>query len=773
MNPAKGHEKKYLYVFGPFRLDPSERVFAHHDTRIPLAPKAFDTLLLLVQHHGHLLSKEELITTLWPGSFVEENNLTQQISQLRRALGEGGEGSRYIETVPKLGYRFAAEVREIDEEDVELALSRLTRTRVVVREVEEEEEFEADSGPVEVRDIQRVQQTQPKRIPKAWLAGATVVLATTAVMGWYLLRVKTTERNPATELVRMTFDSGLTIDPALSADGRLIAYASDRGGKGNQEIWVQPVGGGEAVRLTDDSVDHSTPAFSPDGRTIAFRSEREGGGVYAISVGGGEARLVAPSGRRPKFSPDGQWIAYWTGTETEDNTGAFMVPGAGGIHIALASGGEAREIHPEFAAAGYPIWAPDSQHILFLGNRDPNVYNETTTDWWVTSIDGGEVVATGAGALFKRLGFPSASQVPEAWTSDGTAILMSATLADTREIWRVPISTKDWRVSASPQQMTFGTDSDMQPSMAGNELVFTSVSEKLDVWSLPVDVDRVERRGDVGRLTNDAFAHTYPAISPDGTNLAFSLQRAGDRDIWIKNLLGGKESEVSIPPGPSFNPNFSPDGKTLIYRTTENRTSVAYAVSLIAGGTQQICADCSDYGWSSDQQKLVLIGTAPARVSILDLGTKQRTPLLDDPMYLLWNARFSPDDRWVSFNATSQGRSRIFVVPVQDGHLISTQEWIAIADSGWDDKPRWSPDGKLLYFVSERDGFRCIWAQRLDEQKHPIGAAIPVFHVHDSSRSLSHIGPGDLSLSVAHDKIVFNMSERTGNLWMLTVNGDR
>jgi len=200
---------------------------------------------------------------------------------------------------------------------------------------------------------------------------------------------------------------------------------------------------------------------------------------------------------------------------------------------------------------------------------------------------------------------------------------------------------------------------------------------------------------------------------------------------------------------------------------------VGYAVSLSAGGSKAVCEDCSDYGWSSDKTKLVLVGTSPVRISILNLSTGRRTGLLNHPVYLLWNARFSPDDRWISFNATAQGKSRVFVAPVRETGIIPEREWIPIADSGWDDKPRWSPDGNVLYFVSERDGFRCIWAQRLDGRKHAIGEAIAVFHAHESRRSLSNVGPGDLSISVARDKLVFNMGERTGNVWMTRLSPGR
>src|SRR5713101_4799996 len=99
-------EGKHFYEFGPFRLDPAERLLLRDNQTIPLAPKAFDTLLMLVEHSGHLLTKDELLKRLWPETFVEEANLAQNISVVRRALEGGNAGAQYIETVPKGGYRF-------------------------------------------------------------------------------------------------------------------------------------------------------------------------------------------------------------------------------------------------------------------------------------------------------------------------------------------------------------------------------------------------------------------------------------------------------------------------------------------------------------------------------------------------------------------------------------------------------------------------------------------------------------------------------------------
>ncbi len=104
-------QTRQLYEFGPFRLDVDERLLMREGRVAPLPPKVFDTLLVLVENSGRVISKDELMQSLWPDTFVEESNLTQNISQLRRALGDGAAEAQYIETIPKRGYRFVASVQ--------------------------------------------------------------------------------------------------------------------------------------------------------------------------------------------------------------------------------------------------------------------------------------------------------------------------------------------------------------------------------------------------------------------------------------------------------------------------------------------------------------------------------------------------------------------------------------------------------------------------------------------------------------------------------------
>src|SRR4051794_16856463 len=121
-----GTETRHLYEFGDFFLDVGERRLLRHGQTVQLTPKAFDTLLYLVSHSGHVVEKDELLSAIWPDTFVEEATLAQNIFTLRRALGQGRDTEQYIETIPKRGYRFVASVRELRDEGATFVVEQHT-----------------------------------------------------------------------------------------------------------------------------------------------------------------------------------------------------------------------------------------------------------------------------------------------------------------------------------------------------------------------------------------------------------------------------------------------------------------------------------------------------------------------------------------------------------------------------------------------------------------------------------------------------------------------
>jgi Tol biopolymer transport system component len=182
----------------------------------------------------------------------------------------------------------------------------------------------------------------------------------------------------------------------------------------------------------------------------------------------------------------------------------------------------------------------------------------------------------------------------------------------------------------------------------------------------------------------------------------------------------------------------------------------------------RLCLD-----WSTDASFLLMTSrsSGPKQIDLFDLRMRRRTPFLVSGKYSLFQSRLSPDQRWLAFfSLTEYGEGGIFISPVLDRAAADEGHWMRIGQRGvWHDKPRWSPDGRYLYFVAEQDGFRCVYAQRLDPStKRPAGPPVGVHHLHSARLSMGNIGYGQLEIGFAADKLVFNLGELTGNIWMLT-----
>ena len=618
------------------------------------------------------------------------------------------------------------------------------------------EELKEDSESGKLEAAAPAARSKSPRLAAVALIALPILLAA-AGAAWWLNRSKAPA--PAPALVRLTADSGLTTDPALSPDGKFIAYASDRGGEGNLDIWVRQVTGGEAIQLTKDPADDHEPVFSPDGSRIAFRSERDGGGIYIMSALGGEAKRVAPFGRYPRFSPDGSQIAYTIGL------GGSTAPPKS--YVVASGGGQPRQIRPDFFFVFGPIWSPDGKRILFRGRPEAAV---SGNDWWVAPMDGSAAIRTGAYAMLaqNKLGVGD----PNLWRGETNEIVFASRSGDAVNLWQIAISPNTWQVNGTPRQLTFGAGPDGHPSIASDHLAFALLSQSTNIWSFPVDANAGKVLGEMGRLTEGPNSDSYPSISTDGRKLAFERAAGGQPRPWFKDLQSGRESALVDPP--AVFPFMTADGTRVEFARSENQKYAMYVVPAAGGEAERLCPDCRLMtGWSHDGKK-ILYETEATRASnqtivLFDIGSAGKTLLLSHPKFGVSRARFSPDDRWISFHAITPTARRIFVAAFHGAAAIPEDQWIPITDGkAMDRYADWSPDGKLLYFLSERDGFRCIWAQRLDPAtKHPSGDAFPIKHFHTSRRSLLAVAdPINTAMSVATDKIVFSMVEQTGNIWM-------
>jgi Tol biopolymer transport system component len=185
------------------------------------------------------------------------------------------------------------------------------------------------------------------------------------------------------------------------------------------------------------------------------------------------------------------------------------------------------------------------------------------------------------------------------------------------------------------------------------------------------------------------------------------------------------------------------------------------------------------WDWTPDGQKLIYLlpegrdNRPQARIAfgMLDVATRQKSVYVDHPGYDVARPRFSPDGQWIAFAAIVRpGFNHIMIMPFEVP-APGEDRWIPITDAAtFNDKPVWSPDGNLLYFTSDSDGYRCIYARRLDPKtKRPSGDMFAVHHSHNARRSLMNIGFQFMDISLSREKIYFNLGETTGNIWLAKV----
>jgi serine/threonine protein kinase len=573
-----------------------------------------------------------------------------------------------------------------------------------------------------------------------------------------------------TSLERVKSDAILSAYPRLSPDSKWIVYSSDRGGKHNLNLWRQNTGGGEPIHLTKSEDDDIDPDISADGRYIAFQSTRKPEGVYLVPAAGGEARLVALFARSPRFSPDGRRLAYWV----RDPQTSF-----GTVYIALAEESlpEGRRVAREFDDAHDPIWTADGRHLLFCGTRRTRGGLQEEHDLWVAPIEAGAATKTHSFAYFAqaRLNAHSRLLAATSFQLHNGDLILAAESGERVNLWRLPLSA-NWHAAGPPERLTEGTHSELHPAVGrGGLLSFTSATSNIDLWSLPLDAERARVTGKLGRLTESPAEDFSPSISLDGERLVFLSRRSGALSVWKKELFSGVEIEMARPE-PSNRVKISPDGQAAFYRVLEGdgiQRQPIYRVDLRSGQIVRICPDCGVPTGASPLGDRVVFETGHAlpRLAEVVSATGEKRELLRHPRYAVRSGRVSPDGAWLAFQLDRgfDGK-QIMVAAFRDGAPVPPSEWREITEpTGISQEPWWSPGARYVYYLSDRDGYRCVWAQALSSRtKRPSGSPVLIYHFHGARLTpLTFVdrAPSYVGLSVARNRLVLSLSEVTGALW--------
>src|SRR5688572_30321697 len=302
---------RQIFEFGEFRLDATRRLLTKNGETVPLTHKAFETLALLVEHRGRVVTKEELLSEIWPDTFVEEGSLARNISVLRKALGEQPGEHQFIQTIPKQGYRFVAPVRESIEP-------------VALPSAEPNKE---NGHGVHVTDATAVHLTDEpnslQRHPMPWAIAAGIVGAVLLTAAAFLLSTKfsnatrqefpeTNSAGPASFNVTRFTATGKALDAAISRDGKYVVFVQLDGAK--QSLWVKQVASGSVVRIVEPAdVFYQGLAFTADGGYVFYNvwDKQHVGEIYKIPVLGGPAtRVVNDVMPTLAVSPDNSEIVF-------------------------------------------------------------------------------------------------------------------------------------------------------------------------------------------------------------------------------------------------------------------------------------------------------------------------------------------------------------------------------------------------------------------------------------------------------------------------------
>jgi Tol biopolymer transport system component len=610
------------------------------------------------------------------------------------------------------------------------------------------------------------------------LAAAGALLAA-AMQVWFLVR-----RGPShqpLQVTRVTFDGRLALHPAISSDGKYIAYASNRGGGGNMHIWVQQLLTGEPARLTRDEANEDYPAFSPDGTKIAFRSDREGGGIFVVPLLGGEPHLLAPQGTRPRYSPDGRLILFTPQGEElevwEAGSQEFLIQAEGGERWPVQMPGSVGSVN--WHRHSTPVFSPDGNQLLYFSETGPWVGNVSMA-WYIVPVGRGPIIRADIPAHASTYGPNRETPVPLGWLR-GNRILYWASSGDAINLWLATLSAQHWPFTKAPDQLTFGPGEITSASVSeSGTVVFGSTTAQTLLWSLPLKRGTDRSEADLVALPSSGEINYFPSLSDTG-KLAYLSQRLGKRNwnVWLRDLSSGKQTWLANANG-SFLVSALIDrtGSRVAYTTCAEDTSQCniFMVAASGGPPERICENCGMLrSWSSNGAVMASQEPIPEgpnwtgyRINRIEAATGRKTVLAEKLGTFLFAPDFSPDGRWVVFQARPAPVTdfeQLFVAPITEDVPVVPSRWVPLTDQQhFDADSQWSRDGTMVYFTSNRDGSgTCLWALRLDAvTKRPVGEPFAVRHFHGNPRTKLYP-----TFSVGPDRIVISLDEMQSDLWMM------
>jgi len=569
---------------------------------------------------------------------------------------------------------------------------------------------------------------------------------------------ETPELGPPTRLPRLervTLTSAMTAWPALSSDGRFIAYVSDSGIDGTTpQIWIHQIGG-STLCLTSRDCEYSHLSFSPDGTRIIFTAmDGTSQHVYEMPTLGGEPRLLQRDAKCGEVSPDGCWLA--------------CVPRDGvAIRVAARGGMGFRTIAADLVDVSCITWTADSRSVIVHARSAPS----TEPDWWVVPVNGSSPVDTGVTRAFRDAGMFT---VPAgvAWMDDSLVFSAAGVRSKGVHLYRQRIASVTYQPVGAPEQMTSGSESGWLPRAGGRRLAFLSSRADMNLWAVSLDAGSGAAVGPLRRMTRGPAPTGYLSVTRDFRTLAYFSFRLGHGEIFLRDLQTGAETVLpDAPEGERGYPAISPAGTQLAFGVRlpagHQEARPIFIADRTTGAWRCLGDDCGGRPrqWLNERFLMIERFARLNSIAIIDTETGEQRELLASAERSITNPRLSPDVRWVAFDVAPSGApSTVFVAPLEK-QPIAESDWV-LADR-FASHPFWSAAGTTLYYTPTGTipmVRSAVHGRTFVPETGELGEVIPVYA--SSEMLMPAYLPGTAPIATP-DQIILVLGDFRGDVWLM------
>ncbi|PWT90276.1 MAG: hypothetical protein C5B55_10000 [Blastocatellia bacterium] len=597
-------------------------------------------------------------------------------------------------------------------------------------------------------DVKTVTHSKAFLAKGKFIFGALVLLllAASVFVVWRVSnRTQQVIDNPRLQgIVQLTSWPGLDIHPSLSPDANAIAYSSDH--NGNFEIYVKPLTpGGREIQITNDGQSNFQPVWSPDGQWLAYYSKNQGG-IWIVPSSGGKAKQVSQFGAHPAWSPDGSELAFQSDPITDLGAQASPSQPPSLIWIVAKNGtAPPKQItqlgHPA-GGHGAPAWSRDGKHLAIC------VSDYGATSIWIIERDGREPKQA------IKYGFDPA------YGPDGKSLYYT-TLSG---IWKTQISEDTGAPIGEPTQLSSSSSERIRGfaiSADGKKIVYSALLTNSNIWYVPISPATSIATGNPIALTHDTtFRNSLPVFSPDGKRIAFNTQKANpgssEGDVWLMDHDGQRVTQITTEGGGM--PGWFPGADRLAFLTSRDSKKL-WIANLMTGQDSTSTLDFGEdinYARLSPDGKQVLFNSKRSgttnvwKVSIEGGNPKQLT--FDNEMegFACW----SPDGKMIGVQIKRGGDTNIGIMPSDGGPVTQLtfdkgQSWLS----------SFSPDGDKLVFAGFREGvWNICWVSRSTREQKRIT---------NYTRLNSFVRYPNWS--PLGNQIAYEYAETTGNIWVADI----